>query len=434
MIALTPQFASLLVAIAASAVVAAPNSHSEAHGRRYVLDVDLPGLAKVHMRPRSSSAIMRIHRRVQDGEQPADTKAVFIQPPASARSFGAASDTAGAARRDLSGPIDEPDSGEQVHAENADAALVDVLADHDEGVLRKRMLLRVDSQYGPGMIITHATAHGAEQITRSLALQVLDRRGLLDPLMPILGSLPGIGGIINLVGGTLADVLSGLPILGPILGGLLLSPRQSASAQNIGDANDLGAQYFLDASPSQNATTIYVVDSGHPTSLAIASQANSTNTTAEHIISLQMAFVNSTSGMIQAYCATFDNTNSGQSELAAKPCLTDGVTNVPHASQSFGWNPLNKAVRPMWNDDATNKKRDYVVEAGASATASTSSEDGDTKSVVLVFEPFSMPASTNGANSTESSGKDATGAAVADVDDEHTDAGVPVYIAGAYAS
>ncbi|QRV95335.1 hypothetical protein RhiJN_23353 [Ceratobasidium sp. AG-Ba] len=152
MIALTPQFASLLVAITASTVIAVPNPHSGAHDRRYVLNVDLPGLAKVYMRPRASSAITRVRRRDQDkGEQPADTKAVFIQPPSSTGSLGAASDTVGAARRDLSGPIDEPDSGEQVQAENADAALVDVLADHDGEVLRKRILLRVDSQTVPAL-------------------------------------------------------------------------------------------------------------------------------------------------------------------------------------------------------------------------------------------------------------------------------------------
>ncbi|KAG9073833.1 hypothetical protein FRC06_011120, partial [Ceratobasidium sp. 370] len=348
-----------------------------------------------------------------------------------------------------------PDPNEEVHAENADVALADHVAGiftskDDAGVLRGRAMFRVDSQYGPGLIITHATPHGIQQISRTLVLHELDRRGLLDPLLPILGSIPGLGGIIQLVGGTLSDVLGGLPILGPILGGLVLSPHQSASTQNLGNGSDPSPnQFFLDASSSRNASTIYIVDSGHPTPLALASQFNNTNTTSERIVSLQMAFVNATSGQVQAYCATFDNDGArGQSALAAKPCITDGVTSVPHASQTFGWNPASKAVRPMWNDQEENKrKRAYVVQAGSSSASVTSEDEEDqSESVVLVFKPFAAQAPTNGTSTeTASSEKDAPGtepeeaptaptpkpamAAVEDGDD-----GIPVFITGVYSS
>jgi hypothetical protein len=242
--------------------------------------------------------------------------------------------------------------------------------------------------------------------------------------MPILGSIPGIGGIINLMAGTLNNVLSGLPILGPIMGGLILSPHPSASAQGLGNgtSSSLGHDFFLDASSSRNATTIYMVDSGHPSPFAISSQSNNANTTSERIVSLQMAFVNSTSGQVQAYCATFNDVGQGPVALAAKACISDGVTNVPHPSQSFGYNPLNQAVRPMWDDGASKEKRAYVVQAGSSAgepavgKMDVGGGDGSdkTESVVLVFKAFDR----NSANAAEptvdgQSSKDATGAGAA---------------------
>ncbi|KAG8687098.1 hypothetical protein FRC08_012164 [Ceratobasidium sp. 394] len=466
MIALTPEFASLLVAITASTVGAAPNPRLGDENRRFVVGVDVPGVAKVHLRPRTSTPNSRIfgrhHEHEQDVEKLADAKALYIQPPTSAAALGKDAShrvtptnlLPEVAGRSLGDPIDRPDPNEEVHAEDAHTALVDHVAGifagkDDGGVLRRRAMFHVDSQYGPGLIITHAAPHGVQQISRALALHELDRRGLLDPLLPILGSIPGVGGIIQLVAGTLSDVLSGLPILGPILGGLILSPHKSASAENLGnESNPSPGQFFLDASSSRNASTIYIVDSGHPTSLALASQFNSTNTTSERIVSLQMAFVNATSGQVQAYCATFDNDSAGeQSALAAKPCITDGVTSVPHASQTFGWNPTSHAVRPMWNDEAGNRrKRAYVVQAGSSS-ADVASEGGEDKpeSVVLVFKPFAAQAPTNG-SSTEaaSSGKDATGTgpeaptapapkpAMAAIEDE--DDGIPVFIAGVSSS
>ncbi|KAG8740452.1 hypothetical protein FRC10_004317 [Ceratobasidium sp. 414] len=457
MIALAPQFASLLVAAAASTVGAVPNPHLDGQDRRFVVGVDLPSVAKVHMRPRTSTPTSRILGRRHEGqgiEQPTDSKALYIQPPTSAAALGkdashrvALTDPApDVARRGL----DEPNLNEEVHAEDAVVALADsaagILAGKDyEGVLRTRAMFRVDSQYGPGLIITHAAPHGIQQVSRALALHELDRRGLLDPLLPILGSIPGVGGIIQLVAGTLAGILNGLPILGPILGGLILSPHQSASTQNVGDGSDPSpSQFFLDASSSRNASTIYIVDSGHPTPLALASQLNNTNTTSERIVSLQMAFVNATSGQVQAYCATFDNGAAGQSTLAAKPCITDGVTSVPHASQTFGWNPASKAVRPMWNDEAGNeRKRAYVVQAGSSSAGVTSEGEDKPKSVVLVFEPFAAQAPTNGTSTeppsttagTEPEGAPAAPApkpAMAAVEDEGE--GIPVFIAGVYSS
>lgn len=185
-----------------------------------------------------------------------------------------------------------------------------------------------------------------------------------------------------------------------------------------------------------------MVDSGRPSQLAMSTlssnpDASSNSTTSgERIVSLQMPFINSTSGDIQAFCATYDNTGA----LAARPCLKDGVKERPDASQAFGYNPSNGAVRPMWGGDAKGK-RDYVVQA---------SEDGNKEgdqSVVLVFKPFEAEAGTNstapavqpaGAPSTSNAAADgnvdpAGGAVAKEGAGDVSAMGVPVYIAASSA-
>lgn len=278
-------------------------------------------------------------------------------------------------------------------------------------------------------------------------LSSLSERGLLDTLLPILGSLPGIGGIITLIGGTLKSVLGGLPIIGPVLGNLLLAVHPGVESMD----GSSGAQFFLDASGSRNSSTIYMVDSGRPSQLAmtaLSSDSSNSTTSEERVVSLQMAFVNSTSGTIQAFCATYDSTGA----LAARPCLKDGVKEGPDASQAFGYNPSNGAVRPMWGGDKQGK-RDYVVQAAEDGQE----KEGD-KSVVLVFKPLEAEAGTNSTTpatepSTSTSnaaadpatpvdddeGKDgdvepANGSEPGEGEDDVAAQGVPVYVAAASTS
>lgn len=277
-------------------------------------------------------------------------------------------------------------------------------------------------------------------------LGALAERGLLDSLLPILGSLPGIGGIITLIGGTLKSVLGGLPIVGPVLGNLLLAVHPGVESID----GSSGAQFFLDASSSRNSSTIYLVDSGRPSQLAmsaLSSDSSNSTTSGERIVSLQMAFIDSTSGAIQAFCATYDSTGA----LAARPCLKDGVKEGPDASQAFGYNPSNGAVRPVWGGDKQGK-RDYIVQASEAGEE----KDGD-KSVVLVFKPLEAGAGTN-STSPETEPSTSTSNATADpsaspVDGEGKDGnvdpadgagpgsgddaaaqGVPVYVAAASTS
>ncbi|KAF8593905.1 hypothetical protein BDV93DRAFT_516210 [Ceratobasidium sp. AG-I] len=432
MIALNPQFASLLVALTTSAVGAMPTSVSFSqrgeHNARLVLDVGLPPIdIDVHANLRARSVEASHHLERKDEQ----TIAVYVAPPRSGKPdakrapiYGPSS---GRTRRNLEDSIDSLDS-------NSDDNEADFSVAQLEG-LSKRSIYKVQSEYGPGLIITPLNSH---------QLSTLVERGLLDSLLPILGSLPGVGGIISLIGDTLKSVLGGLPIVGPILGNLLLAVHPGV--QSADGAN--GAQFFLDASSSTNATTMYMVDSGRPSQLAMStlssdSSANST-TSGERVVSLQMAFINSTSGTIQAFCATYNDAGA----LAARPCLKDGVKEGPDASQAFGYNPSNGAVRPMWGGDK-KEKRDYVVQASEDGQA----KQGD-KSVVLVFKPFetgnsttpaaepsSAPSTSNvaAADLAEEDGKDgefdpADDAEPAKEEDDVVAQGVPVYIAAAVSS
>lgn len=164
----------------------------------------------------------------------------------------------------------------------------------------------------------------------------------------------------------------------------------------------------------------------------------------ERLVSLQMAFINSTSGVVQAFCATYDSTGA----LAAQPCLKDGVKEGPDASQAFGYNPSNGAVRPMWGGDKKGK-RDYVVQTSEHGEQ----KEGD-ESVVLVFKPFeaeigagsnstapaagpSPSTSSTAAADPSDEGKDgevdpADGAESAEGEENDAAAqGVPVYVAAA---
>lgn len=291
--------------------------------------------------------------------------------------------------------------------------------------------------------------------SRSLAVYDLHRRGLLDAVIPVLGSLPGVGGVVKIITDTLENVLNGLPILGPILGGLLLSPHSSAAAQGLNDTT-VPPEYYLDASSTRNASTIYLVDSGRPSPFAMAVQ-NAGNSSTERLVSLQMAFVNAETGHIEAYCATFKHSEGDHNEpaaLAALPCIMDGVTDSPHPSQLWGYNPANQAIRPMWDDvDNSGKskaRRAYVVQSAGGDNATLSEGQDDMDRVVLVFKPFEVDNQPNvtygGAtydpkdagrwqmpegNSTGEADPDPVDAQTNDASEEASYDSVPVFIAGA---
>ncbi|CAE6354081.1 unnamed protein product [Rhizoctonia solani] len=470
MVQILPQFATLL-AFTVIAARSAPHTNSH-HDRRFVLDARIPGL--LHSRvtrgdssdeqagdkvPASDSSVEPVYvissqmsplKTLWDNEDDHVQPAPIRNPSRLSRR-----------RRSLDDPIDEPDheqderfnaKGEQESQDDEDDK-ENPLPDEqeEESSLGKRQYY-IDGVNAPGLVVSHVNPSLLSFLEREVALYDIRRRGLLDPLIPILGSLPGVGGVISIISDTLGNVLNGLPIIGPLLGGLLLSPHKSASAQGV-DGAPASLNYFLDAASIRNASTIYLVDSGRPSPFALASQeAGSNSTIGEQLVSLQMAFVNPETGKIEAHCATFKGSDGDQSEpaaLAVQPCITDGMSQEPHPSQLWGFNPSNAVVRPMWNvqkSEGSNSKRAYVVQSagGQNATVSESVGNGMDK-VVLVFKPWE----TNNTNATQPGAmydpKEAgnwqlelgngtagdIGPAGAQSMIEDYDEGVPVFIAGA---
>ncbi|KAH7334078.1 hypothetical protein B0J17DRAFT_721302 [Rhizoctonia solani] len=461
MVQLLPQFAALL-ALTVAAARGAPHTNTH-HDRRFVIDARIPGLVHAHVGDETSGS-----------DSSVEPVYVMSSKMSSAESLGGGSvNKARSAplyvpsrvrrlRRGLDDPIDEPDSesdeqvkvqgeGEQQDQKDNEETTPE---EQEESSLGKRQYY-IDGVNAPGLIVSHLDPSMFNYFSHEVALYDVHRRGLLDPILPILGSLPGVGGIISIITDTLGNVLNGLPIVGPLLGGLLLSPHKSASAQGV-DGAPAALDYYLDASSIRNASTIYLVDSGHPSPFALPAQdAGSNSTINEQLVSLQMAFVDPQTGKVHAYCATFKGADDQvePAALTVQPCITDGTTQEPHPSQLWGYNPSNMVVRPMWNvqeSEEAKSKRAYIVQSagGQNATVSESVGDGMDK-VVLVFKPWEA----NNTNSTQpgamydpkeagnwqfGTGNDTTGSSgpagsqtmLEDVDVEDYDEGVPVFIAG----
>ncbi|KAJ1303788.1 hypothetical protein OPQ81_008211 [Rhizoctonia solani] len=470
MVQLLPQFAALL-ALTATAVRSAPHT-SSSNGRRFVVDAQMPGLLHAHISRDELSL-------GQDEALGTDSSAepIHVVPSQMSPSEALGKEANHRVqlapvyypsrvlrlRRGLDDPIDEPDQerdrqviaqdeGEQPDPEDDDEQAS--LGNQGEASSLSKRQYYIDGVNAPGLIVSHLDPSLFNYLSREVGLFDVRRRGLLDPLVPILGSLPGIGGVISIIADTLGNVLNGLPIIGPLLGGLLLSPHGSVSAQDVDGTS--APDYYLDAASIRNASTIYLVDSGRPSPFALAAQdAGSNSTINEQLVSLQMAFIHPETGKIEAYCATFKGSDSDSSEpaaLAVQPCINDGMSQEPHPSQLWGFNPSNMVVRPMWNvqePEGAKSKRAYIVQSAGGQNATVSESVGDAMDkVVLVFKPWEALGTNStqpgemydpkeagnwqfdSGNGTGNASPVDAQAMVGDIDVEDYDEGVPVFIAG----
>ncbi|KAG8724404.1 hypothetical protein FRC09_019022 [Ceratobasidium sp. 395] len=211
----------------------------------------------------------------------------------------------------------------------------------------------------------------------------LTARRLLDPIIPIVGLIPGLEGVVKLV----PELLNGL--LGTALGGLIISPNspQALAASNGNDTLESESQYIL-AATNGNASTIWLVDTGHlaPPEPASTLVSNSTATASERMVTLQMAFVDAKTGEFEPYCATYERDPAKPVSLGVIPCKD---TN-PKDSQMFAYNPETSVLRAIWESlDAKSlalgggmSKRQYMVGDGTNMTA-----EGAESMVVMMFQP-----------------------------------------------
>ncbi|KAG8701468.1 hypothetical protein FRC11_012150 [Ceratobasidium sp. 423] len=308
MVLLLPQFAALL-ALTATAARGAPRT-SSGHDRRFVTDAQLPGLVRAHI-TRDESSLGQAGDEASRSDS--SVEPVYVMPsqmsPAEALGKDASHHVQLApvyppsrmlrVRRGLDDPIDEPDrerddrviaQGEDEQQDPEDDGEIPAPSEQgDESSLSKRQYY-IDGVNAPGLIVSHLDPSLFDYFSHEVALFDVHRRGLFDPFVPIFGSLPGVGGIISIIADTFGNVLNGLPIIGPLLGGLFLSPHKAPGAQGI-EGGSAAPDYYLDAASIRNASTIYLVDSGRPSPFALAAQdAGSNNTINEQLVSLQMAF------------------------------------------------------------------------------------------------------------------------------------------------
>ncbi|KAG9094288.1 hypothetical protein FRC07_011329, partial [Ceratobasidium sp. 392] len=250
----------------------------------------------------------------------------------------------------------------------------------------------------------------------------LAARGLLDPIIPIVGLIPGLEGVVKLV----PELLNGL--LGPALGGLVISPNapsdQALAASNGNDTLENESQYIL-AATQANASTIWLVDTGHPappdTESALASNSTVAPTN-ERMVSLQMAFVDAKTGEFEPYCATYERDPAKPVSLGVIPCKDKN----PKDSQLFAYNPETSVLRAIWESvDAESlalgggmRRRQYMVGGGTNVTA-----EGAESMVVMVFQPANVdaPVESPGVTSTQNVQAFENGS-VEDVDNSTTSA------------
>ncbi|KAG8796112.1 hypothetical protein FRC12_004864 [Ceratobasidium sp. 428] len=211
----------------------------------------------------------------------------------------------------------------------------------------------------------------------------LTARGLLDPIIPIVGLIPGLEGVVKLV----PELLGGF--LGPALGGLIISPNspQALAASNGNDTLESESQYIL-AATKGNSSTIWLVDTGRlaPPDPASTLVSNSTTVASERMVTLQMAFVDAKTGEFEPYCATYERDPAKPVSLGVIPCKDKN----PKDSQMFAYNPETSVLRAIWESvDAESlalsggmSKRQYMVGDGTNMTA-----EGAESMVVMMFQP-----------------------------------------------
>lgn len=196
---------------------------------------------------------------------------------------------------------------------------------------------------------------------------------ILDDLLP-----PGLKGIVSLV----PELLGGL--LGPALGDLVISPNKAAHAAEDGSKDELDtkSQYVLAAAKS-NPSTIWLVDTGKP--VPPSSDAPSSTSLKEKMVSLQMAFVDAKTSEFEAYCATYERDPKQPVSLGVVPCKDAD----PAESQIFAYDPQTSVLRAIWGDEKTaggKTKRQYFIGGGSHRGDVRAEGAGSGSTVVMVFQ------------------------------------------------
>ncbi|KAG8746381.1 hypothetical protein FRC12_014293 [Ceratobasidium sp. 428] len=240
----------------------------------------------------------------------------------------------------------------------------------------------------------HAHHHHQGQAMELTAFKrILAERGLLDPLVPLAGSLPGVAGVIGLV-----NMLSHT-VLSDTLANLIISP--TAGAMSIQSANgEQTPSYTINASKSAS-TTMYLV----------AQNATANIGSSEQIVLVTMPMLNSTDQSVKMYCASYDPNSPTASQLSSQPCSynpnsgLDINSTSTHFSQLFSWNIDTGEIWPLWQKspnaelmanaanapDGTSPAEGYVI-GGMAPGAFSAQQSGSGGKLAMVFKLASFSA------------------------------------------
>ncbi|KAG8727295.1 hypothetical protein FRC12_022630 [Ceratobasidium sp. 428] len=189
------------------------------------------------------------------------------------------------------------------------------------------------------------------------------KRGIVDPLIPLLCSVPGLPGIIDLVN------VASHAVLSEKLASLIISPNPSdVNAQSTTGEN--GAPGFVISASNTSSSVMYLLPQNTSTSLAPP----------EQVVLITMPMFDETKKGLKMYCASYDPRPSAPVQISAEPC-TAGSTPAPNGnttSQLFSWNTQSGEITPLWHKDSTQPLVDTTsAPGGASDPASqVNHEDG----------------------------------------------------------
>ncbi|KAJ1306686.1 hypothetical protein OPQ81_007678 [Rhizoctonia solani] len=193
-----------------------------------------------------------------------------------------------------------------------------------------------------GLTLEMRSRHRGHQ-SKPLELTVFNKRGLLDNLVPLLAPVPGIAGVINIVGGLSRAVLS------EPLASLIVSAKSSAGTMGIQSANDEQLpDYSINASNSTSTTMYLVPQDGVPANLGPN----------EKPVLVTMPMLQTKDNTVKLYCASYDPNSASPSQLSSRPCVyspnagLDTNSSSTHMSQLFTWNIKNGSINPLWHRQA----------------------------------------------------------------------------------
>ncbi|KAG8719637.1 hypothetical protein FRC08_002365 [Ceratobasidium sp. 394] len=242
----------------------------------------------------------------------------------------------------------------------------------------------------------HHHHHQGQALELTAFKRDLGERGLLDPLVPLAGGLPGVAGVIGLV-----NMLSHT-VLSDTLANLIISPTSSAMGIQSVDGEQMPS-YTINASNS-SSTTMYLV----------AQNATANVGPSEQIVLITMPMLNSTDKSVKMYCASYDPNSTTASQLSSQPCSYNPYSGLDinststHFSQLFSWNIDTGEIWPLWQrgpnaesmtntasvPDESGSVGGYVIGGSALGTYSAQ-QSGPGGKLAMVFKLASF--STNNA-------------------------------------